>query len=779
MLNHYVPVVTRCPGAWLIIALMLALPARADSDLRDLGNRHLPYKFLTDGTPTASRVLDGGWCQPLLITSLDGTGVVFMARNPGIVRVDEGPRFSHVRWQHTLPPEFCHREPCASLDGLWDVDGDGDLDLVLISPNADRRRWLLRALDIESGEASAEFVLAGGPERRQDGRWDGQYSVVGVADVPHSNGPRRAFLIVAEAGFDWEPRGVMAVDTRSGEILWTDFGGAKPSSNQAHCADLDGDGRPEVVYLGSAVKNLPGPVNGLGDDVCTVVAVGADGTRKWVRTLPGVIAGFLQTVTTADGVFVVAALSGAPGHPPQLLVLAGDTGAVVAASELRGTPRGLTCVDGPAGVDCYLGVDSLGIVRYHFAGELRLVAVALIRELAWVNGLGPLLPNSGLQVLATTHAGQVLVLDRDLEPLAYFTDPLQPRPPGGVAIMPVAGRDPQLRVLGREDTGGLNLVLAPNPRAIPWGALSLLPVAGGGTWYLRRRRRGASAATRRELRLQLLARLELSNHGAIGALRSLRRLVWILDALEQTEGGATELEARLQDLTGECTAHMLPELAGTLELAVLAGCDGGVTGQARSAHERIVRVLGSGGRGHEDELRAAASLLEQALVTLRHGLEDEFRADLAVVVGRVLAAHADTAADQGATVAVRGLEGPVWCRIDQDELVFVVDNLVENALRAMAASGRRELTLTVIRDQGRILLQVTDTGCGIAPDDWEAVMETRKSERKGGGLGLPESRRRLRKHGGSLAITASEAGTGTTLVMNVAPARAQERVTEH
>ena len=136
--------------------------------------------------------------------------------------------------------------------------------------------------------------------------------------------------------------------------------------------------------------------------------------------------------------------------------------------------------------------------------------------------------------------------------------------------------------------------MEPNPRPIPWAALALLPVAGGTGWYLRRRRRGASAATVRELRLQLLSRLELSNHGAIGALRSLRRLVWILDALAQAEGGSPDLEARLAELKAECGQHMLPELAGTLELAQLARCDAAVVGQARAAHERIARLLDAG-----------------------------------------------------------------------------------------------------------------------------------------------------------------------------------------
>ncbi len=317
-----------------------------------------------------------------------------------------------------------------------------------------------------------------------------------------------------------------------------------------------------------------------------------------------------------------------------------------------------------------------------------------------------------------------------------------------------------------------------NPREFPWRALSLVPIAGAAAWYLRRRRRGASPATRRQLRLQLLGRLELSGHGAIGALRSLRRLVWLLEARGQTDGAAPELDARLRALAGECREHMLPDLAGIVELAELAGCDDAVTAQARGAHQRLEDLLAETGldadRQRDEELQRAGTLLETTLRSLRGDLEADFAADLAGVAARVLAAHADTVAAGGVAVATVGLEAPVWCRIDQEELVFVVDNLVENALRAMAASARRELTLTARRTDGRILLQVQDTGCGIAPDDWETVLETRLSSREGGGLGLPESRRLLRKYGGSLAVTASQAGTGTTLTMSVAPARARE-----
>lgn len=754
--------------------------SRADTDLDAARTRHLPYRIKLDSLNESGLALDRGWCRPYVVTTLGQTEVVFSARNPGIVRADESPGFYSVRWQHSLPPEYCHRTPCASLDGLWDVDGDGDEELVLISPTADRSRWLLQSLDVEDGSVVTGTVIAGGPDRRADGRWDGVYSVVGAIDVPSGPTTRRALVVAAEAGFDLAPRGVMAIDPGTGEVLWTHWAGAKPTPDRVCCADLDADGSAEVVYLGSVVNNLDSAVAGLGDDICTLVCVDSAGRRRWVTPLPENVSGFLRDVTTTRGSFLVAAVSGVPGRPSRVFVIAGDTGTVVASADLEGLTHGLACEPRDESIDIYVGDDGIGVVRYRFDGTLVREAAARSASPLDLLGLGELLRGRDRQVFAGARDGSIFVLDRDLRLLADFADAPKPACAGGVIVRPRAGREPVLQVLGHELAAGFILAVEPNPRPIPWGALSLLPIAGGTGWYVRRRRRGASAATVRELRLQLLSRLELSNHGAIGALRSLRRLVWILDALAQAEGGSADLEARLVELKTECGDHMLPELAGTLELAGLARCDATVVGQARGAHGRITRLLDAGdGDERQNEMRDAAALLEGALMTLRRALEDAVRADLSAVVDRVLKAHEPAITAAGVQVEVNGLDAPVWCRVDQDELVFVVDNLVENAVRAMGASARRTLTLTALRADGQILLQVKDTGCGIAPDDWEAVLETRKSERKSGGLGLPESRRRLRKHGGSLAITASEAGTGTTLLMSVAPARAQESVTDH
>ena len=133
----------------------------------------------------------------------------------------------------------------------------------------------------------------------------------------------------------------------------------------------------------------------------------------------------------------------------------------------------------------------------------------------------------------------------------------------------------------------------------------------------------------------------------------------------------------------------------------------------------------------------------------------------------MLADWAETCAEAGVSAEVRVEGGPPVARCDPGEMEFILDNLVGNAVRAMAGAEERRLSLTFGADSGMVLGEVADTGCGIVPDDWESVMESRASDRDGGGMGLPRSRSLLRKYEGRLYIRSSELGRGTVIGLEI------------
>jgi len=99
---------------------------------------------------------------------------------------------------------------------------------------------------------------------------------------------------------------------------------------------------------------------------------------------------------------------------------------------------------------------------------------------------------------------------------------------------------------------------------------------------------------------------------------------------------------------------------------------------------------------------------------------------------------------------------------------WVIENLLKNALDAMDGQGNIRIAM---HQQGhQVVIDVSDTGKGIAKSAWEAIFKPGYSTKKRGwGLGLSLSRRIVEQyHGGQLFVKQSETGRGTTfrIVLN-------------
>jgi PAS domain S-box-containing protein len=108
---------------------------------------------------------------------------------------------------------------------------------------------------------------------------------------------------------------------------------------------------------------------------------------------------------------------------------------------------------------------------------------------------------------------------------------------------------------------------------------------------------------------------------------------------------------------------------------------------------------------------------------------------------------------------------PLTIEIDPSHLEQVITNLAINARDAMPSGGA--ITVATRRDQGGVVLSVTDTGTGIPPHVLEDIFDpffTTKSPDKGTGLGLATVREIVKGAGGRIDV-ASTMGTGTTFAI--------------
>jgi len=122
---------------------------------------------------------------------------------------------------------------------------------------------------------------------------------------------------------------------------------------------------------------------------------------------------------------------------------------------------------------------------------------------------------------------------------------------------------------------------------------------------------------------------------------------------------------------------------------------------------------------------------------------------------------------ENARVVLRGAvpPDPVAVRADVGLLKQAILNLMINATQAMTDGG--ELILRLGAADGQAVLEVIDTGPGIRPEARGRIFDAYHSTRPGGsGLGLPTTRRILRRHGGDVRVD-GEPGQGTRFLVTM------------
>jgi signal transduction histidine kinase/ActR/RegA family two-component response regulator len=150
--------------------------------------------------------------------------------------------------------------------------------------------------------------------------------------------------------------------------------------------------------------------------------------------------------------------------------------------------------------------------------------------------------------------------------------------------------------------------------------------------------------------------------------------------------------------------------------------------------------------------------------------------DFADVARQALAAVRPAMDSAGVTCNLQVPAGSLTVCGDAEQLKDVCLQLLTNAVEAMAATDRRELTVQIEFGPGHAVLTVADTGRGIDPEIMPRVFDpyftTKESRSHGVGLGV--SLGIVKQHGGDIRIS-SKVGSGTTIRVAL-PVRPGEQV---
>jgi PAS domain S-box-containing protein len=132
------------------------------------------------------------------------------------------------------------------------------------------------------------------------------------------------------------------------------------------------------------------------------------------------------------------------------------------------------------------------------------------------------------------------------------------------------------------------------------------------------------------------------------------------------------------------------------------------------------------------------------------------------------------AAMESAGIAVdREYAGLPAITSDRHQVLQILVNLISNAINAMSAAPGRSHCLTVkigyaIHDQGRVQIQVRDTGVGVKPEDFKRLFTQGFTTRPGGhGLGLHGSFLTAKQLQGQLSAASEGEGQGAMFTLDL------------
>ncbi|MDX5593139.1 ATP-binding protein [Pseudovibrio sp. SPO723] len=226
---------------------------------------------------------------------------------------------------------------------------------------------------------------------------------------------------------------------------------------------------------------------------------------------------------------------------------------------------------------------------------------------------------------------------------------------------------------------------------------------------------------------------------------------------------------RLERMRADFVANASHELR--TPLASMTGFIETLQGPAREdaqARDRFLQIMLDQG---ERMRRLIDDLLSLSRIEMKVHVQPESVLDLRHVIQHSSDALAPLAREQGVTVNLSLPDARVDVRGERDELVQVIDNLIENALKYGGSGGRVDVTLK--RDQERQegvswIVEVRDYGPGIDQEHlprlterfYRADTETSR-QMKGTGLGLAIVKHILTRHRARLEIE-SEPGSGAS-----------------
>lgn len=718
----------------------------------------------------------------------DGHPELAGGQHTGVVGLVLEGRQSAPLFQANLPRKYVWDESMPRLGAVGDINADGCDELFLVASTESNTSWDLLGYDAQAGAYAWTVPLPMGQDHNADGKWDGDFHVVGFAG-PSRQCPRPLVFVMSVVRFDRYGRGLLAMDPLTGKEKWRFEMGPNPVPHCFWTGDLDNDGEYEIVLAGHAPGNLKGEtVNGTSDDHAWLFVLDMAGQLKWLQVLGDVFCSpkFGVKDLDRDSRFEIVTWT-AKARPNQLSVWDATTGQLMARLSRDADFWGSGLIPGlkdEPGI-IITGSSLKGLQRYVYEASTLTLEGQCYDGPASVMCIGNVVPDEGPEVLASVGSNKVALLDRDLKILAEHGSAVisshNPRgmvwasgPDMGFPVFPIrAGRE----ALSLDPA--LSFWWDKTPARIAVFVLLLLLM--WVEWRWRGQGTGPESFVTDQL-LQLMRELDESSHGTICATRGLSRLNWLLTNYCRQSSDKAAARERLLNSLEDYKETVHKRLEDILALSAANSFEIKVVAQTRSAlvaAEQIIVLVEAADFAPSEVSRGLpvfqehVATVEQGFQHLRQAIHARFTIEVDRITERSLSLRRDRFNRLGIAVKFnKPINGePVIGLIDGADYRFILENLLDNAERALGQTPEPELTVTIEQTEKSFRVVVADNGAGISEEDQDRLFSPHFSSRRGGGLGLTRSREKLDKWSGRISLVHSEVSHGSVFAVTMPVSR--------
>lgn len=255
------------------------------------------------------------------------------------------------------------------------------------------------------------------------------------------------------------------------------------------------------------------------------------------------------------------------------------------------------------------------------------------------------------------------------------------------------------------------------------------------------------------------------------------------------------IERKVKERTRELV-EVQKQLVQAEKLATVGTLAGGVAHEINNPLTAILTsvqmLLASGGKIDAEFDRESLELIEEAtkrcrtivqklMVYARKPLEtsDISNVDLLEVIKNVDSFLNYQLAQDNVKISINAPDDKYLVMGNRNELEQVVTNMILNARDAITQAKKLgQVNISLLKDDGKINLRITDDGCGIPENILHKIFDpffTTKDVGKGLGLGLSICQSIIEKHNGSVSVQ-SEANKGTTFTIELPRSEIQVEV---